>query len=129
MLIHCQIFKETQPVADWQPPFSSSGEEDLTSACQRLITRAISSGTLTNKEGSSNPETTTDGRDVKCATFTKGAFSFHACQVMPKCEDNPTGQDLYLICVTRPAKAEVETDDEMPNDLNQQTRERFFDFQ
>lgn len=117
MLTHCQIFKDTQPIADWQPPFSSSGEEDLSAACQRLITRAISSGSL-SKENDSNPETTTDGRDAKCATFTKGILSFHTCQIMPKGEDNPTGQDLYLVCVTRPTLSETAADDESPNDAS-----------
>ena len=34
MLIHCQVFKETQPIADWQPAQTYKGpEDDLTSAC------------------------------------------------------------------------------------------------
>jgi len=53
-------------------------------------------------------------------------MSFHACQVMPK-SANPTGQDLYLVCVTLPKEVR---DEEMSGpDQNQEARMKFFDYQ
>jgi len=46
MLLHAQIFKESMAVADWQPPVNYNCEEDLGSACTRLIAKALVSGAL-----------------------------------------------------------------------------------
>ena len=50
MLLHAQIFKESYPVADWQPVTSYMTDEDLSSASSRLIVRAITSGVLAPKK-------------------------------------------------------------------------------
>ena len=49
MLLHAQIFKESIPVADWQPNVNYVCEEDLSAACTRLITKVIVSGALKSK--------------------------------------------------------------------------------
>ena len=105
MLLHAQIFKESYPVADWQPITSYQTDEDLSSASSRLIVRAITSGVLAPKRDQSehaDPEKTgtTPGSDnTDCTTFKKSDLSFHACQLLDK-DCNPSKKNLYLVCVT-----------------------------
>ena len=60
MLLHAQVFKDSLPVADFQPITTYQTEEDLSSASSRLIVRAITSGVLAPKKDSErlNPEKT-----------------------------------------------------------------------
>lgn len=101
MLLHAQVFKDSLPVADWQPSTTYQTEEDLSSASSRLIVRAITSGVLTPKQNSEqlNPEKTGQQNAGDCTTFKKQDLSFHACQLIDK-NKNPTNKTLYLVCVT-----------------------------
>ena len=105
MLLHAQVFKESIAVADWQPSTNYQCEEDLGSACTRLIAKALTSGALKSKKNQENePELTaaaaeTPSDDVECATFKKNELTFHACQLLSETA-NPTDKSLYLVCVT-----------------------------
>ena len=58
-------------------------------------------------------------------------MAFHTCLILPKSESNPTGQDLYLVCVTVPLTPVPNDGDEEASgaDKNQEARMMFFDYQ
>ena len=144
MLLHAQIFKESISVADWEPTTSYMCEEDLNSACTRLIAKVIVSGAL--KPMAEEPESTASGNmseqeKSECATFRKNDMTFHACQLLSK-EANPTKKPLYLVCVTviDPQKkaswqasrnsSHDDDDEEDPEvEYEEEAKLKFFDFQ
>ena len=140
MLLHAQIFKESYPVADWQPVTTYMTDEDLSSASSRLIVRAITSGVLAPKKDISeqgDPEKTgSTEAQSNCATFKKSDLSFHACQLLDK-DSNPTNKNLYLVCVTAiDPKVHSKKENNKPSDeegdpveeAEEDAKLKFFDF-
>ena len=65
--------------------------------------KALTSGVLKPRLISDETENASDIESQqaasKCATFKKQNLSFHSCCLLGAWE-NPTGKDLYLVCVT-----------------------------